>query len=112
MNLTQRARYSHAPTVKPLEFELSHLRERHASICTRVISLTPVGSDFGKNSPLYDFLPPQPCDPQSPSEPTSSETHVLSQHDHHTEHQTSQMKLDLTSRNHLKYFEVEYCNRC
>ena len=40
------------------------------------------------------------------------ETHMLSQQDHHTELQISQMKLDLITINHLKYFEVEYCNQC
>jgi len=59
-----------------------------------------------------DLLPLQPRDTQSPSEPISFETRMISQQDHYTEHQTSQKKLNLTSRNHLKYFKVVYCNRC
>jgi len=37
---------------------------------------------------------------------------MLSQQDRQTEHQTSQINLDLTSIIHLKLFEVESYNLC
>jgi len=69
-------------------------------------------SEKDQHSLPVDFLPPQYHDNQSPSEQTSFETHMFSQQDRQTEHQTSQINLDLTSIIHLKLFEVESYNLC
>jgi len=114
MNLAQRIRYSPPLIVNPLEFKLSHLKEGYVFICTWVSSSNPFWWDLGRDQhlSLLDCSPPQYPDTQSPSQPTFAETQMLFQQDYHTELQISQMELYLTSRNHLKYFKFEYCNRC
>jgi len=76
--------------------------------------LTPLVETSGRDqqSSLVDFLPPQQCDTHSPSQPAVSHIHSLSQQDHQTEPETYQMKLDFILRIHLKYFEVQFCNKC
>jgi len=105
-----------APMIQLLDFQhLSSptIKKNRYTFAKEWFLSTPLVETSGRDqhSSFVHFLPPK-HDTQFPSQPAASHIHLLSQQDHHTELQISQMKLDLISRNHLKYFEAEYCNWC